>query len=405
MTVDSIRLQFPTLNQSVYGKPLVYLDNGATTQKPLQVIDALEQYYMHDNANVHRGVHALSQRADKAYEGSREKVRAFINAASTKEVIFTKGTTDSINLLAASFGDAFIHAGDEIIITGMEHHANIVPWQQLCQRKRAVLRVIPVLDNGELCMETYRSLLSSKTKLVSVVHVSNTLGTVNPIKDIIADAHARDIPVMLDVAQSIQHMPFDVQKLDCDFLAFSGHKIYGPTGVGVLYGKQQWLDAMPPYQTGGDMIREVSFEGTTFNELPFKFEAGTPNIAGVIGLGAAIDFVKQIGWDVIESHEAMLAEYLVERLSGVPGLQIIGSPKHRIATVSFVMDGIHPHDLATILDRQGVAIRAGHHCTMPLIKRFGVPATARASLALYNTQAEVDALTEALLTAVEVFQV
>jgi cysteine desulfurase/selenocysteine lyase len=399
----AIRAQFPALDQRVYGHPLVYLDNAATTQKPISVLEAMDEFYKHNNANVHRGVHALSMRADKAYEAARSKVASFIHAKSTDEIIFTRGTTESINLVAQSLGEIHIHAGDEILVSGMEHHANIVPWQMLCERKGAFLKVIPVLDNGTLDMALFQSLLNEKTKLVAISHISNVLGTINPIKEIIEAAHAMGAPVLIDAAQSVHHLPLDVQALDCDFLVFSGHKMYGPTGIGVLYGKKSWLKAMPPYQGGGNMISEVRFEKTTYNDLPFKFEAGTPNIAGVIGLGAAIDFIHGVGFEALHAYESSLSDYLIRSLKSVPGLRLYGEADHRIGVASFTLDGIHAHDIATILDRQGVAIRAGHHCAMPLMERFSVAATARASLALYNTQDEIDHLLTALETTTQVF--
>lgn len=398
-----LKSQFPALNQEVYGKPLVYLDSAATSQKPQSVIDAMSIFYSHDNANVHRGVHALSMRADKSYESVRDKVAQFINAPSRVEVIFTSGTTAAINLVASALGEIHIQAGDEIIVSGMEHHANIVPWQLLCERKKAVLRVIPVLDDGTLDMPAFYSLLNERTKFVSLCHVSNALGTINPIKEIITAAHQIGAPVLIDAAQSIHHLPIDVQELDCDFLVFSAHKMYGPTGVGVLYGKKSWLNAMPPYQGGGDMISEVSFEKTTYNVLPFKFEAGTPNISGVIGLGAAIDFLNEISMKVIHQYETQLTDYLISSLMSVPGLKLYGTAEKRVGVASFTLDGIHAHDIATILDRQGVAVRAGHHCAMPLMQRFGVPATARASLAIYNTVEDIDALVTAIDSTIKVF--
>lgn len=401
--IQKIRERFPAINQTVYGKPLVYLDNGATSQKPQVVIDAIRNFSALDNANVHRGVHALSMRADKAYEEARDNVQRFINAASRKEVIFTKGTTESINLVAFSFGQAFVKPGDEIIITEMEHHANIVPWQQMCERTGATLKVVPILDNGTLDMQAFADTLSDKTRLVSVTHVSNTLGTINPIEQIIEMAHDAGAFVLIDAAQSIQHMPTDVQKLNCDFLVFSSHKMYGPDGVGILYGKQSLLERMPPYQTGGAMISEVTFEKTTFNELPYKFEAGTPNISGVIGLGAAVEFIESIGLDVIASYEALLTDYMMNALKGIPGLTIYGHAQNRVGVVSFTLDGIHAHDIATILDRKGVAVRAGHHCTMPLMKRFNVAATVRASVAMYNTVQDIDALVSAIKATIKVF--
>jgi cysteine desulfurase/selenocysteine lyase len=401
--VKKIRAMFPALNQQIYGKPLVYLDNAATTQKPLSVIEAMNYFYKHDNANVHRGVHALSMRADRAYETVRDKVAEFIHAGSRTEIIFTRGTTESINLVASSLGEIHIHEGDEILITGMEHHANIVPWQMLCERKKAILRVVPVLDDGSLDRAGFKRLLSDKTKLVSVTHVSNALGTINPIKEIIDAAHAVDALVLIDAAQSIHHLPIDVKALDCDFLVFSGHKMYGPTGVGILYGKKALLNAMPPYQGGGDMIFEVNFEKTTYNALPLKFEAGTPNIAGVIGLGAAIDLLNSLGMNTIAEYESQLADYLFSSLNSIEGLTLYSQAPERTGVASFTLESIHAHDIATILDRNGVAVRAGHHCAMPLMKRFNVPATARASLALYNTVEDVDMLVAAIDATMKVF--
>lgn len=405
MDVNAIRAQFPTLDQMVYEKQLVYLDSGATMQKPLAVIDAMDSFYMHDNASVHRGVHALSARADKMFEEARSKVQKFINAETPEQIIFTSGATHAINLVAYSFGQAFLQAGDEVLISEMEHHANIVPWQMACERHGATLKVAPITDNGELDLEAFESLLSEKTKLVAMTQVSNVLGTINPIKHIIKLAHKRDIPVLVDAAQSIHHVPIDAQDMDCDFMVFSGHKMYGPTGIGVLYGKKRYLEAMPPYQGGGSMVEEVTFEKTTYNKLPAKFEAGTPNIAGVIGLGAAINFIEHVGFDFIQEHEAKLCDHLISKLSKIKGLRIIGMPKERAAVVSFVMEDIHPHDIATILDRQGIAVRAGHHCCMPLMKRFGVPATARATLAVYNTIEDIDKLFEAIKSTKQVFEV
>lgn len=398
------RADFPILETNVHGKELVYLDNAATTQKPLAVIEAESEYYRHYNANVHRGIHALSQRATDAFEAARAKVQRLINAASSDEIIFVRGTTDAINLVAQSYGRSRIKAGCEIILSQMEHHSNIVPWQLLCQQTGASLRIIPVDDSGELQMEAFYALLNERTRLVALAHVSNTLGTINPVRRIIEYAHAHNVPVLLDGAQAIAHLPVDVQALDCDFYAFSGHKLYGPTGVGVLYGKAALLDAMPPYQGGGDMIRTVSFEGTTYNTLPYKFEAGTPNIAGAIGLGSAVDYVTGIGFDALAMHEQALLAYATPLLADIPGLRIIGCAREKSGILSFVLDGAHPHDIGTILDRQGVAIRTGHHCTMPLMARFGVAATARASFALYNTRQEVDALVAAIYKVKEMFE-
>ena len=401
--VARIREDFPVLHQMVNGKPLVYLDNAATTQKPQAVIDALVRYYSADNSNVHRGVHTLSQRATEDYDSGRSKARQFLNAASDEEIIFVKGTTDGINLVAHSYARQHLEEGDEIIISTMEHHSNIIPWQVLCQEKGAHLRVIPISDAGELLMDEYESLLSSRTKLVAITHVSNVLGTVNPIKQIVEMAHSQGVPVLVDGAQATPHMPVDVQKLGCDFYVFSGHKIYGPTGIGVLYGKAELLEAMPPYQLGSDMIKSVTFERTVYNDLPYKFEAGTPNIAGVIGMGAAIDYLTEIGMDRIDNYEHGLLEYGTECLSGIDGVKIVGNAPGKASVLSFVMDCAHPHDIGTILDTEGVAIRTGHHCAQPLMNRYGVPATARASLSFYNTRDEVDLLVKAIDRVIEVF--
>lgn len=399
-----VREDFPILKQKIHGKPLVYLDNAASTQKPRAVIDALVRYYETDNANVHRGVHTLSERATHEFEEARKKVQRFINAPHSHEIIFTRGTTDAINLVASSFGRQNVGAGDEVLITAMEHHSNIVPWQILCEEKGAKLRVAPISDAGELLLDDFEKLLSPRTRLVSVVHVSNTLGTINPVRDIIAMAHRRKIPVLLDGAQAVPHMHIDVQELDCDFYAFSGHKLYGPTGIGVLYGKKAILDAMPPYQGGGDMISSVTFEKTTYNVLPYKFEAGTPNIAGTIGLGVAIDYLESIGgMDAIEPYEQDLLHYATGKLTAVPGVRLIGTAKERSGAISFVLEGVHPHDMGTILDKEGIALRTGHHCTQPLMDRFSVPATARAALAFYNTREDIDALVRGLGKVKEVF--
>lgn len=389
---QKIRADFPVLDQTINGKQLVYFDNAATTQKPSAVIDALLHYYQTDNANIHRGIHTLAERATRDFEATREAVRAFLGAASTEEIIFTSGTTQGINLVASTFGRKFIGEGDEIIISGLEHHSNIVPWQMLCEEKGSILKVIPVTDEGELDMEVYASLLSPNVKLVAVNHVSNALGTINPIKQIIDQAHAVGAKVLIDGAQSSSHITIDVQALDVDFYAFSGHKIYGPTGVGVLYGKKDLLNAMPPYMGGGEMIKEVSFEKTTYNELPYKFEAGTPNIADVIALKAAIDYINVIGKENIAAHEDALLAYATERLLKIEGLRIIGTAKEKVSVVSFVIDGIHPQDIGVLLDNQGIAVRTGHHCTQPLMKRFNIVGTTRASFAVYNTIEEVDRL-------------
>jgi cysteine desulfurase/selenocysteine lyase len=402
--VRKVREDFPLLKQKVHGKPLVYLDNAASTQKPQVVLDALASYYLHDNSNVHRGVHLLSERATRAYELARIKVQRFLNAAEPREIIFVRGTTEAINLVAQSFGRKNVQAGDEIVITAMEHHSNIVPWQILCEEKGARLRVVPITDDGEIIVEEYERLLTPRTRLVSVVHVSNTLGTINPVRPMIDMAHRRKIPVLIDGAQAVPHLRVDVQELDCDFYAFSGHKLYGPTGIGVLYGKARFLEAMPPYQAGGDMISSVSFAKTTYNVLPYKFEAGTPDIAGAVGLGAAIDYVNSIGLDAIAEHEQDLVTYIGERLPAIPGIRIIGNAKEKAGATSFVLDGVHPHDIGTVLDQEGIALRTGHHCTQPLMDRFGVPATARAALALYNTREEVDALVAGIYKVKELFR-
>ena len=403
LDVMKIRKDFPILEQMVNDKPLVYLDNAATSQKPQVVIDTLVRYYNEENANIHRGVHTLSQLATEEYEGARSKVRQFLNANSDKEIIFVRGTTEGINLVAQSFVRPKLEEGDEIVISTMEHHSNIVPWQILCQERGAHLRVVPINDDGEILIDEYEKLLGPRTKLVSIVHQSNVLGTINPADQIVAMAHSRGIPVMLDGAQSAPHMPIDLQKLDCDFYAFSGHKLYGPTGIGILYGKEELLEAMPPYQGGGEMIKSVTFERTIYNDLPHKFEAGTPNIAGAIGLGTAVDYITEIGMDRIYAYEHELLAYGTECLSSFGGLKIIGTAKEKAGVISFVMDGIHPHDIGTILDTEGIAIRTGHHCAQPLMDRFGIPATARASLAFYNTKDEIDVLVKAIDRVIEVF--
>lgn len=401
--VNRIREDFPILKQIVHGKPLVYLDNAATTQKPLQVLKELEKYYYTMNANIHRGVHALSQEATEAYEGSRIKIKKFINALGKNEIIFTRGTTESINLVAQTYGRKNFHEGDEIIISHMEHHSNIVPWQLICEERKAKLRVIPIDENGELVFEEFEKMLNEKTKFVSIVYASNSLGTVNPVKKIIDLAHSFNVPVLIDAAQAVNHLRIDVQELDCDFLAFSGHKLYGPTGIGILYGKVNHLDTMPPYQGGGDMISKVTFEKTLYNELPYKFEAGTPNIAGAIGLGAAIDYVEKIGIENIAKHENELLEYATEKISELKGLRIIGTSKNKISVLSFVLENVHPHDVGTFLDFEGVAIRTGHHCTQPVMDRYGIPATSRASFGMYNTFDEIDVLVNGLKKILEVF--
>jgi cysteine desulfurase/selenocysteine lyase len=396
--VERIRRDFPVLDQSVHGKPLVYFDNAASTQKPAAVIDAIRDYYEKDHSNVHRGVHTLSERATKAYEESRLKVQKFLHANCLREIIFTRGTTEAANLVANSYARPHLHAGDEILISGLEHHSNIVPWQMACLEKNAQLRVVPVTDRGELDLNELDRLLTKKVKLLALAHVSNALGTINPIKEIIALAHRRGVPVFVDGAQAVSHIKIDVRDLDCDFYAFSGHKIYGPTGIGILYGKAAKLEIMPPYQFGGDMIRSVSFEKTTWNELPYKFEAGTPNIAGAVGLGAALDYVESIGLERIASHEKQLLERATSRLGSIPGLRIIGTAREKVGVVSFVVDNppLSALDIGSQLDLEGIAIRTGHHCCQPLMERYEIPGTARASFAMYNTLAEVDAFADAL---------
>ena len=400
--VERVRQDFPILDQLISGHPLVYLDNGASTQKPQQVIDAISNYYEHDNANVHRGIHELSQRATDMFEGARETIREFINAESTAEIIYTSGTTEAINLVAHSYGRSQLKAGDEVIISMLEHHSNIVPWQLLAQQTGIVLKVIPINDKGELDYQAFLELLSSKTKLLSVTQLSNALGTLTPLQEMIDAAHAVGAKVLVDGAQAIAHMAVDVRALDCDFYAFSGHKIFGPTGIGVLYGKQELLEAMPPYQSGGDMIKVVSFNtGTSFNELPYKFEAGTPNIAGTIGMAAGIDYVRDIGIANIAAHEHDVLEYATEKMLEIEGLRIIGTAENKAGVLSFELDGVHASDLGTLLDHQGIAVRVGHHCAMPVMEFFGVSATTRASLALYNNRADIDALVAATIKASE----
>jgi cysteine desulfurase/selenocysteine lyase len=401
--LERVRADFPILSETFHGKPLVYLDNAATTQKPLAVIDALSHYYRTSNANVHRAIYALGARATDAYEGAREKVRRFVNAAQAREILFVRGTTEAINLVAHSFVRPRLGPGDEVLVSHMEHHSNIVPWQLVCGLTGARVRVIPITDAGELDLERFDELLSPRTKLVAVVHVSNALGTVNPVEEIVRRAHARGVPVLVDGAQAAAHLPIDVQALGADFYAFSGHKLYGPTGIGALYGRAEHLEAMPPWHGGGDMIREVRFEGTTFAGLPNKFEAGTPDIAGAVGLGAAIDYLNGLGLAEVAAHEDALTRYALERLRELPGLRFVGTAAKRGPVVSFELGDAHPHDVATVLDMEGVAIRAGHHCAQPIMDRFGVPATARASFALYNTRSEVDVLITALHKVAEMF--
>ncbi len=401
--VEKIRRDFPILQQQVYGHPLVYLDNAATSQKPRAVIDAISGYYERGNANIHRGVHYLSEHATSEHEAARRTVQRFVNAADKREIIFVRSATEGINLVAHSYGRIHVEAGDEVLITAMEHHSNIVPWQILCEEKRANLRVLPINERGELRMEELPKLLTGKTRLVAVTHVSNALGTINPVRRIVELAHSRGIPVLIDGAQAAPHLKIDVQELDADFYVFSGHKAYGPTGIGVLYGKLDLLNAMPPYQGGGDMIRSVTFEKTLYNDLPYKFEAGTPDIAGAIGLGAAIHYVEHLGIENIAAHEHDLLVYGTEALTAVPGVRIIGTAAKKAAVISFIIDGIHPHDIGTILDREGIAVRTGHHCAQPVMQFFRVPATARASFALYNTRQEIDALVEGIEKVKEVF--
>ena len=392
MDIARIREDFPILSRQVYGKPLVYLDNGATTQKPRCVVDAIAEEYYSVNANVHRGVHFLSQQATELHEDSRETVRKFLNARSTNEIIFTRGTTESINLLASSFGEAFMKEGDEVIVSVMEHHSNIVPWQLLRERKGIVIRVIPMNDKGELLTDEYEKLFCERTRLVCVAHVSNVLGTVNPVKEMVAVAHRNGVPVLVDGAQSVPHMPVDVRELDADFFVFSGHKVYGPTGVGVLYGKEEWLEKLPPYQGGGEMIQHVSFERTTFNELPFKFEAGTPDYIGTTGLAKALDYVSALGIDRIAAYEHELTEYATNRLKTIEGMRIFGEAEEKGSVISFLVGNIHHFDMGTLLDRLGIAVRTGHHCAQPLMQRLGIEGTVRASFGLYNTKEEIDIL-------------
>jgi cysteine desulfurase/selenocysteine lyase len=401
---QKIREDFPIFRQLVNGKPLVYLDNAATTQKPQPVLDALTRFYTKECANIHRGVHFLSERATASYETSREKVRHFINAASVQEIVFLRGTTEAINLVAQTYGKTHVGAGDEVLISAMEHHSNIVPWQMLCDEKDARLRIVPITLTGEFVFEQYKKLLGPRTRLVAVTSVSNSLGTINPIREIVRLAHEHNVPVLVDGAQAIQHMPVDVQALDCDFFAFSGHKMYGPTGIGVLYGKERLLEAMPPYQGGGDMISSVTFEKTLYNRLPYKFEAGTPNVAGGIGLGVAIDYLESIGMDRIAMNEQDLIAYGTRLLEAIEDLRIIGTAKNKASVLSFVLDGIHPHDIGTILDKEGIAIRTGHHCAQPVMEFFKIPATARASLGLYNTREDIEALLAGIRKVKEVFR-
>ncbi len=401
--IERIRRDFPILGQKANGKPLVYLDNAATSQKPLPVIERIDQFYRSENANIHRGVHLLSERATEEYERARVKVQNFLHAQESREIIFVRGTTEAINLVAQTFGRQKLKPGDEILITTLEHHSNIVPWQMLCQQTGANLQVVPITDDGELIMDALEQKLNEKTRCVAVSHVSNSLGTINPIKEIVQKAHQRNIPVLVDGAQGVPHFKIDVQDLDCDFYAFSGHKVYGPTGIGVLYGKAHWLQEMPPYQGGGDMISQVTFEKTAYNVIPYKFEAGTPNIEGAIGLGTAIDYLNGMDFGAAQRYERELLQYATEALTSVKGLKIIGPKKNKASVVSFILKDIHPHDIGTILDQEGIAIRTGHHCTMPLMLRLGLPATARASMAFYNTKEEIDVLVRGLEKVKKVF--
>ena len=403
LDINKVRADFPILKQSINGHPLVYLDNGATSQKPQSVIDAIVNYYTTTNSNVHRGVHTMSQQATDGYEGARSKVREFINAGDDKEIIFTRNTTEGINLVAHSYGRQHVGPGDDIIVSNMEHHSNIVPWQMLCEEKGANLLVVPIDDTGELVMDEYEKMLSPRTKLVSITHVSNALGTILPAKQIVEMAHAHGAPVLLDGAQAVPHMPVDMKDLDCEFYVFSGHKLFGPTGIGILYGKAEYLEAMPPFLGGGEMIKSVTFEKTIYNDLPYKFEGGTPDIAGAIGLGAAIDYVNNLGFDQITAHEEELLRYGTEALSSIEGLRIIGTAENKAGILSFVMDKAHPHDIGTILDEQGIAVRTGHHCAQPVMARFQIPATARASMAFYNTKEDIDALVKGIDRVLEVF--
>ena len=403
LDVARLRKDFPILATRVHGKPLHYLDNAATSQKPRQVVEAVARFYETDNSNVHRGVHLLSERATRDYEAARDKVRDFIHAAHREEIVFTRGTTEAINLVANSFLRPRLKVGDEVLVTLMEHHSNIVPWQLACEAAGATLKAVPITDAGELRMDELARMLTAKTRLVAVGHVSNALGTVNPVEEIVRLAHAKGVPVLVDGAQAVPHMKVDVQAIGCDFYAFSGHKMYGPTGIGALYGRKELLESMPPWQGGGDMIRSVSFEGTTYNDLPYKFEAGTPDISGAIGLGAAIDYLNAIGMDAIAAHEHALLEYATAAASTVKGLRVIGTAARKAGVLSFVLDNVHPHDVGSLVDRDGVAIRTGHHCAQPVMERFGVPATCRASFALYNTKEDVDALVASLKKVVEMF--
>ena len=403
LNVESIRKDFPALHQLVHGKPLIYLDNAATTQKPKAVIDAIVEFYTRDCSNVHRGVHLLSERATRAYEETRTKVKRFLNAAGEREIVFVRGATEGINLVAQTYGSVHVGRGDEVLISALEHHSNIVPWQILCERKEASLRVAPINAKGEILLDEFERLLTPRTRIVALAHVSNALGTVNSIEQMIQMAHNRGIPVLVDGAQAIQHMRVDVRRLDCDFYTISGHKMYGPTGIGVLYAKERLLESMPPYQGGGDMISSVTFEKTLYNKLPYKFEAGTPHIAGAIGLGAAVDYLEAAGLDRVQEHERDVLSYGTKALQSLPGVRIIGTAAEKAGVLSFIIEGIHPHDIGTILDQEGIAIRTGHHCAQPIMDLFGIPATARASLGLYNSRVEIDALVSGIRKVTEVF--
>ena len=402
--IDQIRQEFPILDQQIYQRPLVYFDNAASTQKPRQVIEAIRHYYEHDNCNIHRGVHYLSMKATEAYEETRKIVRDFLNAANSHEVIFTKGTTESLNLIASSFGKRYLRSGDEIITTIMEHHSNFVPWQQFCLEHGVKFRVVTLNENGELNLEELKKMISEKTRLISLTHVSNVLGTINPVKEIISYAHRHDVPVLIDGAQGISHVPVDVQDMDCDFYCFSGHKMYAPMGIGVLYGKEKFLEEMPPYQLGGEMIREVFLDHTTFNELPFKFEAGTPNVEGVLGLRAAIQYLDRLGMKNIAGYENELLEYAIDKLNEIEGMRFFGVSKAKASLISFLIGDIHPYDAGTIIDKMGIAVRTGHHCAMPLMDYLKIPGTVRASFAFYNTVEEIDRLTEAIILVKRIFK-
>lgn len=404
LDVHKLRKEFPILHQQLNGYPLIYFDNAATNQKPASVINSIKNYYENINSNVHRGIHTLSERATEAYEQAREKVKSFVNASGTNEIVFVRGTTEGVNLVASTYGMQNVNEGDEVIVSAMEHHSNLVPWQNLCERKNAVIKYIPVNDEGELIIEEFKKMINEKVKFISVVYISNSLGTINPVKQIIQIAHSHNIPVMIDAAQAAPHLKIDVQELDCDFLAFSGHKMYGPTGIGVLYAKEKYLEAMMPYQYGGEMIKSVSYEKTVFNELPFKFEAGTPNIAGAIALGSATDFILNTGFDKIAAHENELLSYCINKLSEIGGIRIIGTAKEKAGVVSFLVDGVHPYDTGSILDNLGIAVRTGFHCTQPLLEqRYKLPGTVRASFAVYNTKEEIDKFAEGILKVKKMF--